>query len=296
MPRPLSIIIPAHNEEKVLAATLTPLLAGVADGSVEVVVVCNGCNDRSAAIVASLHPAIICLETPVASKAHALNLGDAKAQWFPRIYQDADVVLTLEAVRRIADTLHTGSCLAAAPAMRMVLRYASWAVRAYYDIWQRLPYVREGMIGCGVYALSEQGRNRFSIFPDIIADDGYVRALFQSHERTIVPECWSIVRAPRDIAGLLKIKSRSRRGRYELASAFPELLDNEQKNYGNALLPLLTSIALWPKVAAYLYVNLYTRLLARKGRWGEDGILWERDESSRDAVQGQEAGVRRDDV
>lgn len=291
MPEPISIIIPAHNEEKVLSATLTPLLPGVADGSVEVIVVCNGCSDRTADVAGAEHPSIICLDTPLGSKIHALNLGDAKARWFPRIYQDADVVLTLDAVYRLADTLQRGPCLAAAPAMRMDLRHASWAVCAYYDIWQRLPYVQEGMIGCGVYALSEKARKRFSIFPDIIADDGYVRALFKSHERTVVPDCWSLVRAPRNMAGLLKIKARSRRGRYELALAFPELLTNEPKNYGSAVLPLLTSVSLWPKLAVYLYVNLCARLLARKGQQrGND--RWERDESSRDAVHSQGAGAK----
>ena len=293
MPEPVSIIIPAHNEEKVLAGTLAPLLPGVSDGSVKVIVVCNGCSDCTAKVAGAEHPAIICLITPVASKTHALNLGEAKAHWFPRIYQDADVVLTLDAVYRLADALQRGPCLAAAPAMRMDLRHASWAVRSYYDIWQRLPYVREGMIGCGVYALSVQGRKRFSVFPDIIADDGYVRALFKSHERAVVPECWSLVRAPRNLAGLLKIKARSRRGRYELARAFPKLLANEQKNYGNALLPLLTSVTLWPKLAVYLFVNLCARLLARKGQQrGNDH--WERDESSRDAVNRQGAGAKED--
>lgn len=290
MPSPASIIIPAHNEEKVLASTLRPLLPGVEEGTLEVIVVCNGCVDRTAEVVASLHSDIICLETPVPSKAHALNFGDSRAHWYPRIYQDADVVLSLETVHRIAAFLRDGRYLAVAPAMHMDFHQASWAVRAYYDIWQRLPYVREGMIGVGVYALSEQGRKRFATFPDIIADDGYVRALFLLHERTVVPECWSLVRAPKNMAGLLKIKTRSRRGRYELARTFPELMANEKKGYGRALLPLLTSLSLWPQVMVYLYVNLLARLLAHMGNARGGSVHWERDESSRDAVRGQITG------
>lgn len=41
---------------------------------------------------------------------------------------------------------------------------ASWAVRAYYDIWLSLPYCRSGMIRAGVYALSAAGRARFGDF------------------------------------------------------------------------------------------------------------------------------------
>jgi len=279
-----SIIIPAHNEDKVIATTLTALLPGIADNSIEVIVVCNGCTDKTARIAASMSSALICLETPVASKVRALNLGDAKARWFPRIYQDADVVLTMDAVAGIVETLRKGPFLAAAPAMRMEYHEASWAVRSYYAIWQALPYVQEGLIGVGVYALSEEGRRRFDSFPDIIADDGYLRALFQPYERTVIGNCWSLVRAPNDLRGLLKIKTRSRRGRYQLARKFPQLMGNEHKEYGKALLPLAGSLSLWPKIAVYLYVNLIARFLANRHITGKVNGEWERDESSRDAA------------
>ena len=70
--------------------------------------------------------------------------------------------------------------------MRMYMGYASSAVRNFYEVWQELPYVREGMIGTGVFALSEKGRKRFDTFPQFVADDGYIRLLFKNHERTKV--------------------------------------------------------------------------------------------------------------
>ena len=120
------------------------------------------------------------IETPRASKTAALNLGDALVSGFPRFYVDADVALPLASVRRIAARLVEGDALAASPVMDVDLRGSSLAVRAYYRIWMRLPYVREGMIGVGVYALSEEGRRRFEEFPEVIADDGYVRMLFSA--------------------------------------------------------------------------------------------------------------------
>ncbi len=85
------------------------------------------------------------------------------------------------------------------------------------------------MIGVGIYALSEEGRRRFDKFPSIIADDGYVRRLFKPHERICVEECRSIVTAPSSLWGLIKIKTRSRLGRYELSEKFPELSQTNRR-------------------------------------------------------------------
>lgn len=277
----ISVIIPAHNEERVIAAALNELLVGAISGELEVIVVCNGCTDNTAAVVTSFGSAIRCIETEVPSKANALNLGDAAASGFPRFYQDADVVLSLDAIRQVAQVLQAGQFLAAAPQMQMDLRKASLPVRAYYEVWQQLPYVREGMIGVGVYALSEEGRRRFDAFPRIIADDGYIRALFRTYERSSVDSCYSLVRAPASLAGLLKIKTRSRLGGYELRRKFPELLRNEEKHYGNALFGLLGQVHLWPKIPVYLSVNLLTRFRAKKYARIQGFTGWERDDSSR---------------
>jgi hypothetical protein len=184
-------------------------------------------------------------------------------------------------VLKIAKELYAEKCLAASPKMQMLFNGASYAVQSYYEVWQCLPYVQEGMIGVGVFALSERGRSRFDKFPDVIADDGFVRALFTESERVSVENCYSIVRAPLNIDGLIKIKTRSRLGRYELSQKFPHLLQNEKKNYGAATLCLFSKIKLWTKLPIYIYVNFITRFLAksRKNTVGYAG--WQRDESSR---------------
>jgi glycosyltransferase involved in cell wall biosynthesis len=277
----ISIIIPAHNEESVISRAISELLKGAQKGILEVIVVCNGCSDNTAGVVASFGPAIRCIETAIPSKSNALNIGDAAARGFPRIYQDADVVLSMEAVQRIAYLLQSDQFLAAAPKMQMAFGGASWPVRAYYAIWEQLPYVREGMIGVGVYALSRNGRKRFDSFPDIIADDGYIRALFKSHERKTLNTCSSLVHAPSDLQGLIKIKTRSRLGEYELREKFPELLQNVEKYYGNAMLYFLGKISLWPMTSVYLIVNILARIRAKRYtlKYGYTG--WERDNSSR---------------
>ncbi|NTU73313.1 glycosyl transferase, partial [Candidatus Roizmanbacteria bacterium] len=221
--------------------------------------------------------------TSVPSKTNALNLGDSTASGFPRIYQDADVVLSLDAIRQISQVLQSGRFLAAAPQMRMDFCKASWPVRAYYEVWQQLPYVKEGMIGAGVYALSREGRQQFEKFPPIIADDRFIRALFNEHERTVIASCCSVVRAPATLAALVKIKTRSRLGGYEFEKKFPELLGNEKKDYGSAIWTAIKKVKFCPALFIYLLVNLWCR---SRARWQLNHNLvdvWERDETNRSA-------------
>ncbi|BBO81303.1 hypothetical protein DSCO28_18690 [Desulfosarcina ovata subsp. sediminis] len=277
----ISIIIPAHNEANVIRNAVTEYLPGIDTGEIEVIIVCNGCSDNTKDIVTSLSKEIKCIETAFPSKTNALNLGDAEAIGFPRIYQDADVVVSLDTIRKIDKLLESGKFIAASPKMKMDVRKASWTVRSYYEIWQGITYVQEGMIGTGIYALSEAARKKFDKFPKIIADDGYIRALFKTEERTTLDNCCSIVRSPTNLNGLLKIKTRSRLGRYELKKKYPHLIKNEQKNYKGAFLKLVKQIDLWPKIVVYFYVNMLSRFRAKKHIHHIGFSGWERDDSSR---------------
>jgi glycosyltransferase involved in cell wall biosynthesis len=276
-----AIIIPAHNEEAVVARCLRSLRDDVGADSHEVILVANGCSDTTAEVARQAWPDIDVVETDIASKSNALNLGDVRASSFPRFYMDADICLTPRAISIISARMAETGALAAAPAMQMRFVGSPWPVRAYYRVWQELPYIREGMIGVGIYALSEEGRRRFDSFPGIMADDGYVRRLFEAHERLCVRECRSIVTAPSSLWGLIKIKTRSRLGGYELTEKFPELSENEPKDYTGALSQVMRRPALWPAVLVYLGVNLIARLRAWKMHRQRAHGVWERDETSR---------------
>ena len=280
---PISVVIAAHNEEDVLARGLDALLQGSRPHELEIVVVCNGCTDRTAEIARGYGEEVRVIETPKPSKTAALNLGDARVDGFPRFYVDADVVLPLAAVQRIVERLAHGDVLAASPVMDLELRGCSRAVRAYYRIWRRLPYVREGMIGVGVYALSEQGRRRFAAFPDVIADDGYVRMLFDGRERLRVDDAPVRVYAPARLFDLVRIKTRSRLGRHELQQRFPELTARARttKSYRHAVGSILARPWLWPAAVVYVSVTVFTRYRARRQVASLDLYVWERDSSSR---------------
>ena len=98
----VSIVIPAHNEETTIGRCLSRLLGEGSSESLRVVVACNGCSDRTAEFARQFGDRVTVIETDVASKVYAMNLGDEASQGFPRFYMDADVVLSPTRLRRVA--------------------------------------------------------------------------------------------------------------------------------------------------------------------------------------------------
>ena len=139
------------------------------------------------------------------------------------------------------------------------------------------------MVTAGAYAISERGRARFGDFPDVIADDGYVRLLFGPGERIEVENAVCRVLAPLTLADLVKIKTRSRLGVIELAQRFPELYrpDAGRKGHGRAVLGLLRQPRLYRGLLPYAWVTLVSRTRARAQARNFQGYAWERDNSSR---------------
>lgn len=278
----ISIIIPAHNEARVIRRTLETITTGANPGEIEVIVVCNGCTDETAAVARSFGEPVEVIDTPAPGKARALNLGDQAARGSPRIYVDADISLPIAVIRKLAHCLTQGTFLAAAPRPFFDVSSCGWCARAYYDINSRLPSSREGLGGSGVYALSEQGRSSFNIFPDITADDLFVRLQFPPEKRTTLQDCTSTVYAPRSLSDLIAIKTRSHFGAYELRQRFPDLWVNRGRNNGREVLKLWKNPLLWPRLTLYCYVKLTVRILAKRRLRRGITKLWERDETSRD--------------
>ena len=108
-----------------------------------------------------------------------------------------------------------------APTADINLEGCSWLVRKYYGIRSRLPSSREGIGGSGVYALSEEGRKRFGQFPDVIADDTYVRLQFRVEERETLPGVMSTVFPPRTVLQLIAIRIVPTGEHWSYPSGFP---------------------------------------------------------------------------
>ncbi len=275
-----SLILPAHNEAALLATHLEGWLRGLRE-DVQVVVACNGCSDDSVAIAERFAPRVQVLDLAEPSKVGALNAADAQTDAFPRIYLDADVAMRGEDLNLVFAALEEGA-LAAEPIPKLDTEGASWPVRAFYRVWQALHGTRPGAVGSGLYGLSAPGRARFGAFPDVIADDGFVRAHFHPDEIVWVTGARSVVRTPRKLGDLIRIKTRSRLGNQELAQRFPELWAQKQRQ-GASLGRKMGALPwrLWPSAFVYGLVQVLARLRARRFARRLHAYRWERDDSSR---------------
>ena len=270
-----SVVIPAHNEEAVIGRCLTRLLSGAPPGALEVVVVTNGCHDDTAGAARRAAPRATVIELAQASKIAALNAGDEAATAFPRFYLDADVELTFDDAAAVIEALDRDGVECAAPACRFELADRPWFVRRFYAVWSELPYLRDALVGNGLYALSAAGRARFDRFPELTADDMFVRNRFSRAERRVVGSASFLVHPPRTLAGLLAMRERTYRGNAELATDDPVPEDEATADAG-AFGRVARSMPL--SFAVYATVNLAAKA-RRRARRG--AVRWERDDSAR---------------
>lgn len=281
MPPLLSVVIPAHQEQRVIGRCLDSLRSQLPPGAVEVVVVANGCTDDTAAVARS-HPLLpTVLELERGSKPAALNAGDGAATAFPRLYLDADVVLGPGALVALVEVLSGGEVHAAAPQPHFDTDGRPWLVRSYYRTWQRLPFLRESPIGNGAYALSEIGRARFDAFPPLIADDLFVLRHFTAEERRALTGVAFVVQTPRRVRDLLAVRTRAYLGTAELSGWDGGRLAGEQPARLAALRALVHGVPDVPDVLAYAAVSSLASARAGRRLRRSDTSTWDRDNSTR---------------
>jgi hypothetical protein len=282
--RPIgSVLIPAHNESAVVGRCLHNLFQGIDAADLEVLVVCNGCHDDTAAVArASGHPAQV-IELAVASKPAALRAGDRLLRTFPRLYLDADVVLPGPAARRVLEHLARDGSVAARPPFRYETAHASAIVRRYYRARSQVPAVMGSIWGAGVYGLSAAGRARFGDYPDVVADDLFVHQHFGQDEIDIVGDEPVVVMAPAHFRDLLKVMRRAYRGATETQMATEGSARQAAGTRSTTRATLRDVLRLCRSrkgtvdAATYAFVAISARAYIALGR----STRWERDESSR---------------
>lgn len=276
------VIIPAHDEEAVIGRLLSALQPNEAGGasSLEVIVVCNGCTDRTAEVARRAYRGSTVVEIEEPSKRAALRVGDGLATAFPRVYVDADVEVDHASVLALAEAVTIGGYLAAAPERTLPRESVSWVVNRYFDVWERLPQVRTGLFGRGVIALSQAGHLRVSTLPAALSDDLVMSEAFAEEERIVISSARVVVRPPRRVSDLLRRRIRVATGNLQ-ADGQGTRSDAARTTLGSLFAVVVREPALLVSLPVFLIVTVASRVAAGRAARRGDFTTWLRDDSSR---------------
>ena len=275
----ISVVIPAHDEARVIAGNLARLHDGVEPGTLDVVVVCNGCTDDTASVARTV-PGVRVLELAAPGKAEAMRAGNQVTSVFPRVHLDADVQLSGADLLALVRPILEEGLLATAPRRHLPKGRSSWLVRWYYDVWEQLPQVRAGLFGRGAIALSREGHARVFALPEVMSDDLAMSDAFEPHEVRVVDDAEVRVVPPRTVRDLVRRRTRVATGNVQASSL--GLRRSESVTSPSGLLRLaLGSPGLAARMPVFLSVAVVARMAARSAVRSGDFSTWLRDEGSR---------------
>jgi len=230
-PPTFTVVVPAHDEARVIARTLNTMLGSWPDDSPpHVIVACNGCSDATAEEARRAAPQADVIELTAASKIAAINVGLERARAYPIIIVDADVGIAPRSLIAVANALRAPRVMAASPASLVDTTGSDVWTRAYYRVWTSHSYMASGIGGSGVYGLSQAGAEAIGRLPEVTGDDTFVRWFFPlSQQRRIAMDgdepVRSMVSAPARIGDLLACEMRWHAGNLQLRKSLAEPTD-----------------------------------------------------------------------
>lgn len=293
-----SIVIAARNEESVIHRCLSSVLSDATPNEFEIVVAVNGSSDRTLEIAQSFD-GVISVEVEQASKSDALNAADAIASVWPRVYLDADVIVSTDAIRATCALLDVEGVRCAAPSLHVDTTGCGPFVRAWVRAYMQTPWVADDLVGSGLYALDEAAHQSIGRFPDLIADDLFVARSFDRSQRVSVEGAEFTVPAPRTLRDLVRTKARVAYGNMQFdrvtKTSANQQIAQVQRPMASRLrvgptrtarkvrtaIRMANKPSMWIPLAVYTAVYATTRSIAiAKIRLGVSQS-WQRDESTR---------------
>lgn len=287
----VSVVIPAHDEAASIGRTLRALRQGTRADELDVVVVCNGCTDDTAAAAQDADPRARIIEIEEPSKAEAVRIGNRASNVFPRVHLDADIELRGTDVLALVEPIMSDGVLATAPRREVPTTGCSRWVRWYYEVWEELPQVQSGLFGRGVVALSREAQARVTALPRLMSDDLAMSDSFSPGERRVVTSAVAVVHPPRTVRDLVRRRIRIATGNAQAAQH--GVRRPSSRTRVRTLLGLaVTRPGLALRLPVYLGISVAGHVGARRAVRSGDFTTWQRDDSSRAPIGTRAAAGR----
>jgi glycosyltransferase involved in cell wall biosynthesis len=270
----VSVIIAARNEENYIQPCLMALLQqeGLEPGELEVIVAANACTDATVKVASDQIAAFATrgwtlhvMSLSDGGKLGAMAAAEQAATGTSLAYLDADVICDPRLLAQIAKVLSDQRPLYATGRLAVVSS-PNMITRAYARIWQQLPFVKQGAVGAGFFAMNRAGRARWGDWPRIISDDTFARLNFTPDERIEVaaPYHWPMVEG---FGNLVRVRRRQDAGVREVRHLYPQLFANDTKapvTKGFALRLLLKDPL---GMLVYMAVHIAVRMKPASAEW-----------------------------
>jgi peptidoglycan-N-acetylglucosamine deacetylase len=219
---PISVVVAAYNEEKVIAETLRTLLATDYKGEIEVVVVDDGSRDRTAAEVERVsrgEPRVRLLQQQNHGKARALQRGLAAARHGIIVFIDADTQCQRDTLPRLLEPFADGRIGAVSGHAKVgnlrtfvarcqALEYTCGfnLDRRAYNRWQCITVVPGAISAIRKDAINQAG----GLSLETLAEDTDLTLSLHRHRQRIVyvPNAIAWTEAPETVRALTRQRSR----------------------------------------------------------------------------------------
>lgn len=219
---PVSVLLAAYNEERVIASTISHLLHSDYPSALEIIVVDDGSKDRTAAVVeeiAASEPRVRLISQPNSGKAHALAKALSEARHETMVMIDADTMVAPDGLRKLVAPLEDPSVGAVSGYIR-VGNTKHWLGR-----FQDLEYVgafeidrrAQDLLGCIIVAPGALSAFRKAaldevglITNDTLAEDTDLTLQLHRHGWKVVfaPKAFADTEAPESVKALLSQRFR----------------------------------------------------------------------------------------
>lgn len=157
MNKKISVIIPAHNEEKYISKTLEYLKTSSIN-SFEIIVVCDACEDKTREIASNYTNMVFNVDFRAGSKTR--NFGVSKSSGDIVVFLDADTLVSpnyLEEIIKVIDNYDYGCAKTLSEHNCLFSKYIAWSTNNYYkkniggnffikkDVFMKIGGFNEGM-------------------------------------------------------------------------------------------------------------------------------------------------------
>lgn len=237
----LSILVACYNEEKYIVQTVESILHQAYPGKYEVIVIDDGSQDATSALVKDLassynHVRLIQLNNNQ-GKSAALNIGLAQAQYSKVVTIDADSYLFKDALIRIAERYVNDPSNTRAVAGTTLVRNSrdNWLTKSQeWDYFhgiatvKRVQSLNQGtLVAQGCFSIYDKDAlNEVGGWPEVVGEDIVLTwALLQKGYRVGYCEdavIFTVV--PNTLTGLIKQRQRWARGMIEAFKFHPQVL------------------------------------------------------------------------